>query len=108
MYDDIITSFKSIFAILNLKLFDDELKNYVLYELELLFNVVASSLEKHKLPMPDGRLLSEIRNKLLREEFNYNIADPICQHSSAFLQLNKCQLNFIIVLLNLSLKKDKN
>jgi hypothetical protein len=67
MYDDTITHFKSSFAIRNLKLFDTELKNYVLYELELLFNVVASSLEKHKLPKPNGHLLSEIRNKLLRE-----------------------------------------
>jgi hypothetical protein len=67
MYDDTITHFKSSFAIPNLKLFDTELKNYVLYELELLFNVVSSSLEKHKLPKPNGHLLSEIRNKLLRE-----------------------------------------
>jgi hypothetical protein len=74
MYDDIITSFKSSFAMPNLKLFDDELKNYVLYELELLFNVAASSLEKHKLPMHD-------------------VADLICQHSSVFPQLNQCQLN---------------
>jgi hypothetical protein len=53
MYDDIITRFKSSFAMPNLKLFDDELKNYVLYELELLFNAATSSLEKHKLPMHD-------------------------------------------------------
>jgi hypothetical protein len=57
MYDDIITRFKSSFAMSNLKLFHDELKNYVLYELELLFNVAGTSLEKHKLPMHDGRLL---------------------------------------------------
>ena len=93
MYDDIITHFKSSFAMPNLKLFDDELKNYVLYKLELLFNVVGTSLEKHKLPMPDGRLLSEIKNKLLREELNYDVADLICQYPSAFPQLNQCQLN---------------
>ena len=78
MYDDIITHFKYSFAMPNLKLFDDELKNYVLYELELLFNVVASSLKKHKLPMFDGHLLSEIRDKLLRKELNYDIADLVC------------------------------
>ncbi|KAJ6957546.1 hypothetical protein NC653_039492 [Populus alba x Populus x berolinensis] len=93
MYDVIITRFKSSFAMPNLKLFDDELKNYVLYELELLFNFAGTSLEKQKLSMPDGRLLSEIKNKLLREELNYDTADLICQHSSAFPQLNQCQLN---------------
>jgi hypothetical protein len=54
MYDNIITRFKSNFAMPNLKLFDDELKNYVLYEFELLFNVATSSLEKQKLSMHDG------------------------------------------------------
>jgi hypothetical protein len=93
MYDDIITRFNSSFAMPNLKLFNDELKNYVLYELEVLFNVAGTSLEKHKLPMHDGRLLSKIKNKLLREELNYDIADLICQHSSIFPQLNQCQLN---------------
>jgi hypothetical protein len=105
MYDDIITRFKSIFAMPNLKLFDVELKNYVLYELELLFNVVASSLEKHKLPMPDGHLLSEIRNKLLRKKLSYDIADLICQHSSAFPQLNQCQLNVYNCVLKSILEK---
>jgi hypothetical protein len=105
MYDDIITHFKSSFAMPNLKLFDDELKNYVLYELELLFNVVASSLEKHKLPMHDECLLSEIKNKLLREELNYDIADLICQHSLVFPQLNQCQLNVYDCVLKSFLKK---
>jgi hypothetical protein len=107
MYDDIITRFKSSFAMPNLKLFDDELKNYVLYELELLFNVAGTSLEKHKLPMPDGRLLSEIKTKLLREELNYDIADLICQHSSAFPQLNQCQLNVYDCVIKSVLEKRK-
>ncbi|KAL3582853.1 hypothetical protein D5086_017185 [Populus alba] len=97
MYNDIITRFKSSFAMPNLKLFDDELKKYVLYELELLFNVAGTSLKKNKLPMPDGRLLSKIKNKLLREELNYDIVDFICQHSSAFPQLNQCQLNILAI-----------
>uniref|UniRef100_A0A6N2LSJ9 ATP-dependent DNA helicase n=1 Tax=Salix viminalis TaxID=40686 RepID=A0A6N2LSJ9_SALVM len=60
--------------------------NYVLYELELLFNASSTSLEKYKLPMPNARLLAEIRNKLLREELNYDIVDLKSQHS----QLSQC------------------
>jgi hypothetical protein len=62
----------------NLRLSDTELQNYVLYEFEILFNVVATSLEKHNLPMLDGHLLSEIRNKLLREELNYDTVELTC------------------------------
>uniref|UniRef100_A0A6N2M9U0 ATP-dependent DNA helicase n=1 Tax=Salix viminalis TaxID=40686 RepID=A0A6N2M9U0_SALVM len=70
-----------------------KLRNYVLYELELLFNVASTSLEKYKLPMPNERLLAEIRNRLLREELNYDIVDLKSQHSIAFPLLNQCQRN---------------
>ena len=72
MYDDIIHRFRSTLNMPNLLMSDDELRNYVL---EFLFNVASTSLEKYKLPMPNERLLAEIRNKLLKEELNYNIVD---------------------------------
>uniref|UniRef100_A0A6N2LTF1 ATP-dependent DNA helicase n=1 Tax=Salix viminalis TaxID=40686 RepID=A0A6N2LTF1_SALVM len=59
----------------NLILADDQLKNYVLYELEQLFNASATTLQDHSLHMPDGQLLTEIANKLLREELNYDLAE---------------------------------
>jgi hypothetical protein len=52
----------------------------VLYKLELLFNATSTSLEKHKLSMPDERLLVEIRNRLLKEELNYDVVDLRSQH----------------------------
>ncbi|KAG5240508.1 DNA helicase [Salix suchowensis] len=93
MYDDIIHRFRSTLNMPNLLMSDDELRNYVLYELELLFNASSTSLEKYKLPMPNARLLAEIRNKLLREELNYDIVDLKSQHSTAFPMLNHCQRN---------------
>jgi hypothetical protein len=65
----------------------------VLYKLELLFNATSTSLEKHKLSMPDERLLVEIRNRLLKEELNYDVVDLRSQHSINFPLLNQCQRN---------------
>uniref|UniRef100_A0A6N2NLJ3 ATP-dependent DNA helicase n=1 Tax=Salix viminalis TaxID=40686 RepID=A0A6N2NLJ3_SALVM len=72
MYDDILYKLKSCFRMPNLILPDDQLKNYVLYELEQLFNASATTLQDHSLPMPDGQLLKEITNKLLRKlDYDY-------------------------------------
>jgi hypothetical protein len=66
MYDDIEYRLRSSFSMLNLRLSNDKLKNYVLYKLEQLLNASATSLKDHKLPMPNGRLMDEVRNKLFK------------------------------------------
>uniref|UniRef100_A0A6N2NAH5 ATP-dependent DNA helicase n=1 Tax=Salix viminalis TaxID=40686 RepID=A0A6N2NAH5_SALVM len=68
-----------------------QLKNYVLYELEQLFNASATTLQDHSLPMPDGQLLKEITNKLLREELDYDLSELRGQHSLNFASLNHKQ-----------------
>uniref|UniRef100_A0A6N2LP42 ATP-dependent DNA helicase n=1 Tax=Salix viminalis TaxID=40686 RepID=A0A6N2LP42_SALVM len=88
MYDDILYKLKSSFRMPNLILPDDQLKNYVLYELEQLFNASATTLRDHCLPMPDGQLLKEITNKLLREELDYDLSELRTQHSLNFASLN--------------------
>ncbi|XP_034905294.1 uncharacterized protein [Populus alba] len=61
--------------------------------LEQLFNASGTSLEDHKLPMPNGRLMDEVRNKLLREELSYDLAELRNNHSLAMPLLNPCQRN---------------
>jgi hypothetical protein len=78
---------------LNLRLSNDKLKNYVLYKLEQLLNASVTSLKDHKLPMPNGRLMDEVRNKLLREELDYDLAELGNNHSLAMPHLNPCQRN---------------
>jgi len=75
MHDDIIHYLRSIYNMSNLRLSNDELQNYILYKLELPFNAAATSFEKYNLPKPNGYLLSEVRNKLLKEEFNYDVTE---------------------------------
>jgi len=91
MHDDILYRLRTSFKMPNLILSDDQLKNYVLYELEQLFNDAATTLQDHKLPMPNGQLLIEIRNMLLREELNYDLADLKSQHSLNLPLLNNRQ-----------------
>ena len=45
------------------------------------------------------------KKRLLREELNYDIADLICQHSLAFLQLNQYRLNVYNCVLKAVLEK---
>jgi hypothetical protein len=75
MHDDTLHYLRSIYKMPNLRLSNAELQNYILYELELPFNAAATSFEKYNLPVLDGYLLSEVRNKLLREEFNYDVTE---------------------------------
>ena len=57
--------------------------------------------------MPNERLLAEIRNKLLKEELNYNIVDVKSQHSTAFPLLNSAKEISMNMLLQQSCKKNK-
>jgi hypothetical protein len=48
------TYFRATFNTPNLWMSFNELNNYVLYKLELLFNISVTSLKEHQLSMPDG------------------------------------------------------
>uniref|UniRef100_A0A6N2MX53 ATP-dependent DNA helicase n=1 Tax=Salix viminalis TaxID=40686 RepID=A0A6N2MX53_SALVM len=92
MHDDILHKLRTSFRMLNLILSDDQLKDYLLYELEHLFNASAATLQDHNLSMPVGKLLKEITNKLLREELNYDLIELKSQHSLDFTSLNHGQI----------------
>ncbi|KAB2620831.1 hypothetical protein D8674_036512 [Pyrus ussuriensis x Pyrus communis] len=91
MYDDILYKLRKTLAIPDMIVPENELKNSVLFELELLFNNASTSLEKHHLPMPDEQKMLEIKNKLLREELNYNCEELSKKHQILKSQLNKDQ-----------------
>ena len=75
----------------NLIIPEVELKNKMLFELEKLFNISSSSLEKFQLPMPNSNEILDFDNKLLREELNYDCELLREQHSKFVTQLNNCQ-----------------
>lgn len=100
MCDDILYKLRKTFAMPNLIVPESELKNSLLYELEQLFNASSSSLQNHHLPMPDEHRMSEIRNKLLREELNYDYHDLENEHSALITQLNNNQRNVYDCVIN--------
>ncbi|XP_048434039.1 ATP-dependent DNA helicase pif1 isoform X1 [Pyrus x bretschneideri] len=107
MFDDILYNLRKAFAIPNMVVPQVELKNCVLFELELLFNNASTSLEKYYLPMPDANKMLEIKNKLLREELNYDCEELLKKHNILKLQLNqdqKCIYDCVIETVN---KKEK-
>ena len=65
-------SLKNILNTNNTFICKNHLKNYILYELEYIFNDNSSSLANYKLLMSDISLIQNVNNKLLHEELNYN------------------------------------
>ncbi|XP_062007589.1 uncharacterized protein LOC133724759 [Rosa rugosa] len=91
MCDDILYKARLETQNPNLTLPESELKNTLLFELEHLFNMSSSSLKDHQLPMPDKNKILELKNKLLKEELDYNCRELKHLHTNLVAQLNTCQ-----------------
>ncbi|XP_020108369.1 uncharacterized protein LOC109724099 isoform X2 [Ananas comosus] len=92
MADDITYRLKEVLRISSLKMPQEELQNYVLYELEVLFNKNGSSLSHFKLPIPNRLLIEDIGNRLLREEMDYDTDVLRNEHETLYNGLNTEQL----------------
>ncbi|KAB2635700.1 hypothetical protein D8674_026234 [Pyrus ussuriensis x Pyrus communis] len=100
MYDDILYKLRKTFAIPDMIVPEHELKNSVLFELELLFNNASTSLKKYHLPMPNAEKMLEIQNRLLREELNYDCEELYKKHALLKSQLNQGQKHVYDCVLN--------
>ncbi|XP_020094143.1 uncharacterized protein LOC109714116 [Ananas comosus] len=92
MADNITYRLKEVLRISSLKIPQEELQNYVLYELEVLFNKNGSSLSQFKLPIPNRLLIEDIGNRLLREEMDYDTDALRNEHETLYNGLNTEQL----------------
>ena len=72
MCDDILYKIKVLFNNPNFEIPENEIYNFVLYELEKLLNLNSSFLSHYNLPLPTGSLIEYLNNNILREELNYN------------------------------------
>ncbi|KAK9051441.1 hypothetical protein SSX86_028068 [Deinandra increscens subsp. villosa] len=72
---------------------EQDLRHYVLYEIELLIRTVSpsSTLLNFGLPLPREDLIATLNNKLLMEEKNYDRAALLQQHNAMHSQLHAQQ-----------------
>ena len=65
MTEDILHRIKILFNNANFQIPENELYNYVLYELEKQLNSNSSTLTNFNLPLPSRTLIDDLNNKLL-------------------------------------------
>ncbi|XP_071708776.1 uncharacterized protein [Rutidosis leptorrhynchoides] len=91
--DDILHKKRKIFNFPDLTLIDSQIKNYCLVEIQGVLHKHRKSLSDFpSLPLPDPSLLTQLDNRLIREELNYNIKDMKNLHDNLFRSLNPEQL----------------
>nr|XP_011470514.1 PREDICTED: uncharacterized protein LOC101290818 [Fragaria vesca subsp. vesca] len=88
MCDDILYNLRSQFGMADFTIPDSDLLNSLLFELEQLLSNASTSLEKYKLPMPNEQMISELNNRQLREELDYDRVALEKEHSILVSQLN--------------------
>ena len=79
---------------------DPELKGYILFELEVLFNSLGKSLKDFDLPPPPKELLNELDNRLLIEEKNYNREELMQEKEENVPRLNTEQRQVYDLIIN--------
>ena len=91
MCEDILYKVRQLFNNPQFEIPENELYNFVLYELEQLLNLNSSSLSHYNLPLPTGSLIEDLNNNLLREELNYDINKLKEENINFVKNLNKEQ-----------------
>ena len=86
--DDILHQLTSTLGVSNTTISENYLKNKVLIELEKNFDKICSSLANFDLPQPNNFFDSDINNRLLFEELNYDIHALKEKHTSLLKSLN--------------------
>ncbi|XP_076901564.1 uncharacterized protein LOC143556009 [Bidens hawaiensis] len=72
---------------------EDDLRQYVLFELELLLRLSPSgkTLKDYGLPMPNANMLQRLQNRLLMDEKNYDRQLLASEHALSLTRLNPQQ-----------------
>ncbi|XP_071740919.1 uncharacterized protein [Rutidosis leptorrhynchoides] len=91
--EDILYKKHKLYNFPDLILSESQLKNYCLLEIQDILNKHGKSLSDFPdLPQPDPALLTQLDNRLIREELNYNLAELRTEHQNLYVCLNPEQL----------------
>ncbi|XP_071688411.1 uncharacterized protein [Rutidosis leptorrhynchoides] len=92
--EDILHKKRKLYNFPDLTLSEAQLRNYCLLEIQSILNKNGKSLgDFPDLPQPDPTLLTQLDNRLIRKELNYNLADLQAEHQTLYASLNPEQLN---------------
>ncbi|XP_071726987.1 uncharacterized protein [Rutidosis leptorrhynchoides] len=92
--DDILRKKRKLYNYPDLILNEAQLQNYCLVEIQAILNKNGKSLADYPdLPQPDQSFLTQMDNRLIREELNYNIKEMQALHNSFYNSLNPEQLS---------------
>ncbi|XP_074374247.1 uncharacterized protein LOC141714638 [Apium graveolens] len=92
--DDVLYIRRKISDNIHLTLFEYEIQNYALAEIEKLLNDVGKSLRDfHMMSFPDERFFHTFVNRLIVEETSYNKEELRLNHDKAHKNLNSRQLD---------------
>lgn len=76
----------------NYRLSDDQIQSYCLLEIQKLLSRYGKSLTDFEgMPLPDSELLVKLDNRLIREEYDYNITSLKKEHEESLKLLNMDQ-----------------
>ncbi|XP_071718001.1 uncharacterized protein [Rutidosis leptorrhynchoides] len=99
--EDILYKKRKIFNFPDLILTEAQLKNYCLVEIQGILNKNGKSLADFpELLQPDQSMLTQMDNRLIREELNYNIKEMTTLHNTLFSSLNPEQLEIYLQVVN--------
>ncbi|XP_071713076.1 uncharacterized protein [Rutidosis leptorrhynchoides] len=92
--DGILRKKRKLYNYPDLILNEAQPRNYCLVEIQAILNKNGKSLADYPdLPQPDQSLLTQMDNRLIREELNYNIKEMQALHNSLYNSLNPEQLS---------------
>lgn len=104
--EDILLRQRRILNFPDLILTEGQVKNYTLYEIELILQKNKRSLRDYPpMPTPDSALTQELHNRLIREELSYNIPKLIQDHKNLYRGLNQEQMTIYNVVVDFVNKK---
>lgn len=87
--DDIERKIRKTFFWDNYRLSEVQIQNYCLVEIHHMLNRYGKSLKDFEgMPLPDSALLVKMDNKLIREEYDYNVEDLKKEHDQSLKLLN--------------------
>ena len=107
MKDDIPSKASQTCGVRNLHVNSPEIKDYIIYEIEMILSSRSRSVKEFGFSLPPQHLIDALQNRLLMEERNYNRDELKKEVASSVVKLNTEQLEIYNIIVNACNKKEQ-